>query len=83
MIPKGLANAIIVLVSLVWVSNFAASVWLPDYQTDGTIHFVFMTIVGGAFAFRRNPGDPPNPIERMAQSLTNRQPPPPPDGEQE
>lgn len=74
MIPKGLANAIVVLVSLVWAANFAASVFIPDYQTDSTINFVFMTIVGGALALRRSPDDPPNAIERFL----NRSPPPPP-----
>lgn len=78
MIPKGLANAIVVLVSLVWAGNFVASVWLPNYQTDSSINFVFMTIVGGALALRRGPNDPPGVIERMAQIIKPQQPPPPP-----
>lgn len=76
MIPKGLANAIVVLVSLVWAANFTASVFVPGYQTDSTINFVFMTIVGGALALRRSPDDAPNVIERFF----NRPPPPPPPG---
>lgn len=80
MIPKGLANAIVVLVSLVWAGNFVASVWLTDYQTDSTINFVFMTIVGGALALRRAPDAPPNVVERFANNLMNRpQPPEPPE----
>lgn len=78
MIPKGLANAIVVLVSLVWAGNFAASVLVTGYETDPTINFVFMTIVGGALALRRGPDDPPNVIERVANGFMGRGTPPPP-----
>lgn len=77
MIPKGLANAIVVLVSLVWAGNFAASVFIPGYQTDSTINFVFMTIVGGALALGRGSDAPPNVIERIGQGFVNRGAPPP------
>lgn len=59
MIPKPLANAIVILVSLVWASNFVASIFLSEYQPDSTLNFVFMTIVGGALALRRGPTNPP------------------------
>lgn len=80
MIPKGLANAIVVLVSLVWVGNFVASITLPGYQTDSSINFVFMTIVGGALALRRNPTDGTGVIERLSASFKPNTPKPPPDG---
>lgn len=51
-LPPALANAIVVLVSLVWAGNFLASVFLPSYEPDSTLNFVFMTIVGGALALR-------------------------------
>lgn len=68
--PKGLANAIVVLVSIVWAGNFAASFLVADYQPDGVIHFVFMSIVGGAMALKQRngngapkPPEPPSPPE--------------------
>lgn len=80
--PKTLANSIVILVSIVWAGNFVASVLLPGYTTDSTLNFVFMTIVGGALALKRNPGDPPNAIERMTMNLMRHPPPPdPPNGE--
>lgn len=51
-IPAALANAIIVLVTLVWAGNFAAGLFVPDYRSDPSLNFVFMTIVGGALALR-------------------------------
>lgn len=79
--PKALANSIVILVSIVWAANFVASVLLPGYQTDSTLNFVFMTIVGGALALKRSPGDPPNAIERMTMSLIKHPPPPDPPNE--
>jgi hypothetical protein len=52
-IPNTLANAIITLVTLVWAGNFFASVFSQGYQSDSTLNFVFMAIVGGALALRR------------------------------
>lgn len=78
--PKALANSIVILVSIVWAANFVASVLLPDYQTDSTLNFVFMTIVGGALALKRNPGDAPSALERMAMNVMRQpQSPPPPE----
>lgn len=77
--PKALANSIVILVSIVWAANFVASVFLPEYQTDSTLNFVFMTIVGGALALKRNPGDAPSAIERMTMNLIKPTPPSPPE----
>ncbi|GAA3070719.1 hypothetical protein GCM10010464_38710 [Pseudonocardia yunnanensis] len=73
-LPAPLANAIVVLVSLVSAGNFLASAFLPDYRSDSTLNFVFMTIVGGALALRG--GD-----NRGVGGLLGRivKPPPPPD----
>lgn len=79
--PKTLANSIVVLVSIVWAANFVASVLLPGYTTDSTLNFVFMTIVGGALALKRNPGDTPTAIERMTANLIRHPPPPDPPNE--
>jgi hypothetical protein len=76
--PKTLANSIVILVSIVWAGNFVASVLLPGYTTDSTLNFVFMTVVGGALALKRSPGDPPSAIERMAMNVMKHPPPPEP-----
>lgn len=47
---ESLKNALIVLVSMVWASNFTASLVLPGYTSDASIHAVFMATVGGLFA---------------------------------
>lgn len=72
MIPRPLANAIVILVSIVWATNFAATLFLRDFEADPTLNFVFMTIVGGALALRHNPDKknsqeppPPEPPEEL------------------
>lgn len=45
-----LKNGLIVLVSLVWAANFGASLAVPGYTSDASIHAVFMATVGGLFA---------------------------------
>ncbi len=80
MIPKALANAVVVLVSLVWAGNFFASVFAHDYQPDSAINFVFMTIVGGALALRRGPSDgtggySPNMAQRVVDAFRTPDPP--------
>lgn len=47
---ESLKNALIVLVSTVWAANFTASLVLPGYTSDASIHAVFMATVGGLFA---------------------------------
>lgn len=79
MIPKGLTNAILSLVTLVWAGNFAASVLVPGYVSDPTIHFVFMFIAGGLLAIRRGTdSEAPNAIERVIGAIRPPPPPPPP-----
>lgn len=53
MIPKPVASAIIVLVTIIWAANFVAPIVLPEYKPDVTINGIFMGIVGAAFAFGR------------------------------
>lgn len=72
-LPATLANAIIVLVSLVWAGNFLASAFLPGYQPDPTLNFVFMTIVGGALALRSDG------VSGIVQKITGRHAVPPKD----
>lgn len=81
-IPAPLANAIIVLVSLVWAGNFLASVFLPGYTPDATINFVFMTIVGGALALRGGEGSVSGLISRVVRPAEPPAPPPPGEREQ-
>lgn len=75
-IPAPLANAIVVLVSLVWAGNFLASVFLPGYSSDATINFVFMTIVGGMLALRSGEGG--GVAGLVSRIMPAREPPPPP-----
>jgi hypothetical protein len=72
-IPAILANFVIVLVCLVWAGNFVASLVLPEYRSDSSLNFVFMTIVGGALALR---GDALP--ARLVAALRPAQPPEPP-----
>lgn len=53
MIPRPLATAIIVVVTLVWAANFAAQFVVADYSPDVAINGIFMAIVGGALALSR------------------------------
>lgn len=56
MIPKPLANVIVVIVTVVWAGNFFASVFLPDYRGDPILNLVFMAIVGSAIALKQGDG---------------------------
>lgn len=53
MIPRGLATAIIILVSVIEGVNFFAQFIVADYHPDAAIHGVFAAIVGGALALTR------------------------------
>lgn len=45
------ANLVIIIVTLVWVANFVASLAIQNY--DGTsINGIFLAIVGGVFAIK-------------------------------
>jgi hypothetical protein len=52
-IPKPLATAIIIVVTLVWAVNFAAQFIVDDYSPDVAINGIFMAVVGGALALSR------------------------------
>jgi hypothetical protein len=56
-LPRPLASAIIVLVSLVWAANFVAQFLVADYHPDVTLNGVFMAVVGGALALSRKDKD--------------------------
>lgn len=55
MIPKPLATAIIIVVTLVWAVNFAAQFIVDEYSPDVAINGIFMAVVGGALALSRRP----------------------------
>ena len=52
MLNAKIANGIIVVVTAVWVVNFAARFLDPGYKPDETINAIFMAIVGGTFALK-------------------------------
>lgn len=52
MISPKIANAVIVVVTVVWVCSFVASIVIPEYRTDPQITMVFMSIVGGSVALK-------------------------------
>ena len=56
MLPKPLATAIIIIVTLVWAANFAAQFIVEDYSPDVAINGIFMAVVGGALALSRRSG---------------------------
>lgn len=77
MIPKPVATAIIIIVTLVWAVNFAAQFVIEDYSPDVAINGIFMALVGGALALSRrenkpdfgSPGDEeedPEPVKAKA-----------------
>lgn len=59
MLPKPLASAIIVLVSVIWACNFFFQFLVPTYHPDVTLNGVFMCLVGGALALSRKDKDEP------------------------
>lgn len=76
MVPRPLATAILVVVCIVWVGNFAATVFVPGYVNDSAINFVFATIVGGALTLRGS-GDAPGVLHRLSAVVRPIPPPPP------
>jgi hypothetical protein len=56
MLPRPLASAIIVLVSVIWAANFVLQFIVSEYHPDVTINGIFMAIVGGALALSRKDG---------------------------
>lgn len=85
MIPRSVANLIIVLVTTVWAFNFVGQ-FIPglDYQPDVSINGIFMAIVGGALIASRKTlgrGDdqpPPAPPEEPPPGVPAPPEPPPP-----
>lgn len=53
MLPKPLATAIIVIVTVVWAANFVAQFIVDSYEPDVAINGIFMAVVGGALALSR------------------------------
>jgi len=47
-----IANAVIVVVTIVWVCSFVLSVVVPEYRADPQISVIFMGIVGGSLALK-------------------------------
>lgn len=60
MISPRVANAVIIVVTVVWVCSFVISVFVPAYRADPQINVIFMGIVGGSLALKSrkpNPND--------------------------
>lgn len=53
MIPKSLASGIIVVVTIVWVANFALPLINPNWHSDPVLHGVFMSLITGALALSK------------------------------
>lgn len=85
MIPRPVASAIIVLVTIVWAANFCAQFLVEGYEPDVAINGIFMGIVGAALAFSRkgNQPQPPAvespPTEEIPAVPAPPAPPPPPE----
>lgn len=56
MISAPLANAIVVVVTIVWVISFVVSIFSPVYKPDPQINVIFMGIVGGSLALKAKRG---------------------------
>ena len=57
MLSERLANLVIIVVTLVWATNFGARFFISDYQSSETINAIFMAIVGGVFALKAKGGN--------------------------
>lgn len=57
LLPRRLAAGVVVVVSVVWVVNFAAQFFLPDYKPDMSINGIFSAVVGGALLLSRKGRD--------------------------
>jgi len=57
-ISPRLRDGVIVLVCVVWATNFLAGLFIDDYESSEAINAIFMGIVGGLFALgARKSGD--------------------------
>lgn len=62
MIPKYLLTAIVVVVSVVFLADFAAQFVIADYQSNPAVVGVFGLIAGAAFTLaQRQGGKDPDP----------------------
>lgn len=61
LLPRSVASAIIIVVTIVWAANFALQFIVHDYKSDVAINGIFMGIVGGALALSRKGADTPAP----------------------
>jgi len=52
-IPRSLATAIVVLVSVIWAANFVLQFVISSWHPDVTINGIFMGVVGTALALSR------------------------------
>lgn len=50
MLEPKIKNGVIIVVTLVWSTNFVSGLFLKGYEPDQTINAIFMAIVGGLFA---------------------------------
>jgi hypothetical protein len=53
MVSDRTANAIILVVTAVWATNFAAPFLWHAYEPSESINAIFMAIVGGVFALKK------------------------------
>jgi hypothetical protein len=51
-ISPRIANAVIIVVTTVWVCSFVFSIVVPQYRSDPQITVVFMSVVGGSLALK-------------------------------
>lgn len=58
MITPRVANAVIIVVTTVWVCQFIVSIVVPEYRADPQIHVIFMSIVGGSLALKSRKPSP-------------------------
>lgn len=54
MLPAWLATVIILVVTAVWLVNFAAGLLVPGYANN-EINLAFLSLVGGALALKKKP----------------------------
>lgn len=53
MISARARTVIIAIVTLVWLGNFLASLFIDGYQTSESINGIFMAIVGTLFVLKK------------------------------
>lgn len=57
MLPRHLASAVVVVVTIIWAANFLLQFIVTTYKPDPILHGVFMSLVGGALALSRKSGN--------------------------